>query len=114
MGLMVSALSGVFPSKLEIMRHADRLAPTTFLKATERRFRSSLLNSLHSLVRCVMNSTISSYLSACSANLAWQTKSESTFSPMTNGDASKVSVKIGREVFKGSRTSFPYDFEIKC
>uniref|UniRef100_A0A1X7UNV1 Uncharacterized protein n=1 Tax=Amphimedon queenslandica TaxID=400682 RepID=A0A1X7UNV1_AMPQE len=51
-------------------RQEERRAPTTFLKATERRFRSSGAILFLSSTNSFMNWTMSSYLSDCSASLA--------------------------------------------
>ncbi|WVZ04941.1 hypothetical protein V8G54_018287 [Vigna mungo] len=61
-----------FCSMEDIILHEALLAPITFLYATERRFLSSTVNSSTSTVFATfsMNSTISSYRSACSANFA--------------------------------------------
>ncbi|KAL4612116.1 hypothetical protein ACB092_08G175400 [Castanea dentata] len=71
-----------FYSIEEMMRQEARLAPITFLYATERRFRSSTMSSLLSTTTETfsMNSTISSYRWACSTSFAMY-----TFSSLAEG-----------------------------
>uniref|UniRef100_A0A8D8U8B0 Uncharacterized protein n=1 Tax=Cacopsylla melanoneura TaxID=428564 RepID=A0A8D8U8B0_9HEMI len=69
----------VFCSMEEITRHEDRRAPTTFLYATDSRFRSSLDSSTPVSVTAFIAAAMSSYRSACSASLARCTSS--SFSP---------------------------------
>jgi hypothetical protein len=67
-------ITGV-PKKLNSISHnyLARLDPTTFLYATDKRLRSSDVNSTPSLAIERIASTISSYRSACSAIFARKT-----------------------------------------
>ena len=59
-----------FCSMEETMRQDARRAPMTFLYATDNKLRSSTVSSTSSRATCFIDSTISSYRSACSAILA--------------------------------------------